>query len=255
MRGSLLFLLLTSSVGVAAPRDFPFTWTSQTQDSGKSQFELWFTPRIARSDDFVLFEGRLGWTYGVAKNLETMLAVDADLTRTDLTQGMEGKVSNIWRWTTWRSAGAPFSAGGVGRISLGLDRLELEGRLLADLKIDRVLFALNVSGERTLFWNGRTGVNNRLEESLGVRFALSKTATFGVEARVKSSWEDRLYRGTAVYVGPTLSWTHELFWISVGGYAQVAAERGDGDRGDAEVQELRDNERFVLRLTVGANTK
>jgi hypothetical protein len=41
----------------------------------------------------------------------------------------------------------------------------------------------------------------------------------------------------------------------VGGYAQVAAQRGDGDRGEAEVQELRDNERFVLRLTVGANTK
>jgi len=255
MRGSLLFFCLLGSVASAAPRDFPFTWTSQTQDTGKSQFELWFTPRIARTDDFVLFEGRLGWTYGVAKNLETMLAVDADLTRTDLTQGMEGKVSNIWRWTTWRSAGSPFSAGGVGRISLGIDRLELEGRLLADLKVDRVLFALNVSGERSLFWNGRTGVNNRLEESLGVRFALSKTATFGVEARVKSSWEDRLYRDPGVYGGDSYGWTVPLLWIHVGGFAQVAAERGDGDRGAAEVQELRDNERFVLRLTVGANTK
>lgn len=255
MRGSLLFFLLAASVATAAPRDFPFSWTGQTQDAGKSQFEFWFTPRIARADDFVLFEGRLAWTYGVAKNLETQVSIDADLTRTDVTDDMEGKVSNLWRWTTWRSAGSPFSVGGVGRLSLGVDRLELEARLLADVKLDRVLFALNVSGERSLFWNGRAGVNNRLEESLGARFALSKTATFGIEARVKSSWEDRLYRGTAVYVGPTFSWTHELFWISLGGYAQVAAERGDGDRGAAEVQELRDNERFVIRLVIGANTK
>lgn len=255
MRASLVLLSLVASAALAAPREFPFTWTTQTANAGEHQFEVWLTPRLTRTDDFALYEARVAWVAGVAKNLESMLAVDADLTRTDLTSGLEGRVTNLWRWSTWRSQGSPFAMGGVGRLSLGVDQLQLEARLLADLKIDRVLFALNVSGERSLFWNGRSGVNTRLEESLGARFQISPTVSFGLEGRVKTSWQDRAYHGTAVYVGPTLTITNPLFWVSLGGLAQVAAERGDGERGAKEPQELSDNERFVLRLTAGASAK
>ncbi|MBL8915494.1 MAG: hypothetical protein JNM17_32620 [Archangium sp.] len=253
-RRLLPLVVLLSLPAFGVPRDFPFTWSTQTNEAGKSEFEGWLTSRIARTDDFVRFDGRLAWTIGVARTLESQLAVEPETERTDKSTTLDGKLSNLWRWTTWRQ-GTPFAVGGLGRISLGVDRLELEGRLIADLKIDRFFFALNVSAERSEFWNGRTGVDTRLEESLGVRFALSSTASFGVEGRVKTSWEKRLYRGTAVYVGPTLAFTNPYFWISLGAFAQVAAERGDGDRGATEPQELRDNERFVLRLTVGAITK
>lgn len=246
--------VLFSLPALGAPRDFPFTWTTQTNDAGQSEFEGWLTPRIARTDDFVRFDGRLAWSIGVARTLESQLAVEPESERTDARTTLEGKVTNLWRWTSWRQ-GSPFALGGLGRISLGADRLELEGRLLADLKIDRFLFALNVSAERLTFWNGRTGIDTRLEESLGIRLALSSTASFGLEGRVKTSWERRIYRGTAIYLGPTLAFTNPHFWVSLGAFAQVASERGDGDRGSTEPQELRDNERFVLRLTVGATTR
>lgn len=240
-----------SAVAFAAPRDFAFTWTTQTAPARHSQFEGWLTSRIARTDDFVRFDGRLAWTVALVDGLETQFSVDPIVESTSLSSSLDGTVSNVWRWTTWK-AGSPFAVGGLGRLSLGIDRVEFEARLLADLKVDRLLFALNVSAERAQFWNGRTGVDTRLEESLGARFALSATASFGLEARAKTSWDHRLYRGTALYLGPTLAFTNEYFWVSMGAYAQVWAQRGDGERGAAEPQELSDNERFLLRLVVGA---
>jgi hypothetical protein len=249
----LLLVVLLAVPAVAAPRDFPLTWSSHTSEAGEDSLEAWITPRIARTDDFVQLDTRLAWTKGVARTLESQLSLDLDFQRTDLTQGVDPKVSSLWRWTTWR-ANSPFAVAGIGRVSLGLDQFEVEGRLVADLTIQRALIALNISGSRALFWNDRTGVDTRLEESLGVKFALSSTAAFGVEVRVKSSWEKRAYKGTAVYTGPVLTWTHPAFWISFGAYAQVAAEKAPEDKALAEPQELRDNERFVLRFSFGLVT-
>jgi len=64
----------------------------------------------------------------------------------------------------------------------------------------------------------------------------------------------REYQGTALYVGPALTLTNPAFWVTIGGYAQVAADKANADRSLVEPNELRDNERFVLRLVFGANT-
>ena len=64
----------------------------------------------------------------------------------------------------------------------------------------------------------------------------------------------REYQGTAIYVGPAMTFTNPAFWVTVGGYAQVAADKANADRALAEPNELRDNERFVLRLVFGFNT-
>ncbi len=234
----------------AAPREFPLTWTSQTAAAGENQLEAWLTPRIARTDDFLRLDTRLVWATGVTRNVESQLSLDLDFQRTDKAESLDPKVTSLWRWTTWRT-GAPFAVGGVGRVSLGRDQLEVEARLLADLHVDRLVIALNVSGSRAVFWSDRTGVDTRLEESLATKFLVSANASFGLELWAKSSWERRVYQGSAIYAGPVLTWTHPVFWVSLGAYAQVASDKAAADKDLAEPQELRDNERFVGRLTFG----
>jgi hypothetical protein len=250
----LLLVVLLAAPAVAAPRDLPFTWTSRTAAAGEDQLEAWITPRIARTDDFLQLDTRLAWTHGVARTIESQLSMDFDFQRTDKRDGVDPKVTSLWRFTTWR-ANTPFAVGGIARVSLGFDQLQVEGRLLADLTVGRVLLALNVSGEQSAFWNGRTGVDTRLEESFAVKFALSPNAGFALELRARSSWQRREYQGTAAYAGPALTWTHPAFWVTLGAYAQVAADKAQADRPLAEPQELRDNERFVLRLAFGAVTR
>lgn len=253
MRPLIVVAALLSSSALAAPRDFPFTWTSHTSAAGRSSFEAWLTPRLVRTDDFLQLDTRVVWTHGLTRTLETQLSMDLDFQRTDFTQGVDAKLTSLWRWTTWRE-GTPFAVGGLTRISLGVDQLEVEARLLADLKLDRVVVALNASASRALFWNGRVGVDTRLEETFGAKYVISPAVAVGLEIRAKSSWQARAYQGTALYVGPALTFTHEKFWVTLGGYAQVAADRAKADRSLPEPNELRDNERFVLRLVVGANT-
>lgn len=248
-----LLVVLLSLPAVAAPRDFAFTWTSQTSAAGQSSLEAWFTPRFVRTEDFFQLDTRMAWVHGVSRTLESQLSLDLDFARTDTSQSVDPKVSSLWRWTTWRE-GTVFAAGGLGRLSLGLDQFEAEARLFVDLHLERVVLALNVSAARGLFWGGREGVDTRLEENVAAKYAISSSAAFGFELRAKSSWQQREYQGSALYVGPTLSFTHQKFWVTMGGFAQVAADKAKGDRQLAEPNELRDNERFVLRFVFGADT-
>jgi hypothetical protein len=239
----------------AAPREFPFTWTSESSSAGANQFEAWLTPRLVRTDDYARVDTRLAWVRGVTQHLESALAVDFDVEGTHREHRVDPKVSSTWKWSTWRSPASPFAMGGVARASVGPDVFEAEARLFADLKVERLLVALNVAASRALFWAGRSDIDTRLEESLGVSFAMSSSAAFGFEFRSRSAWQRRDYQGTALYLGPTLRFTHPVFWVSLGGYAQFAAQKAAPDKPLAEPQELRDNERFVLRLTIGATVK
>lgn len=252
-RASLLLFALLSLPAFAAPREFPFAWTAKISAPAQSSLELWFTPRLVRTDDYFRLDTRAVWTHGVTNNVETQLSLDLDFQRTDFTEGVEPKVTSLWRFTTWREQ-SPFAVAGLGRVSLGLDQVEFEGRLIADLRLGRVVLTLNASASRSLFWNKRVDVDTRLEENLAVKYAISTGVSAGLELRAKSAWKEREYQGTALYVGPAMTFTHPKFWITLGAYAQVASDRANADRELPEPAELRDNERFVLRLIFGADT-
>lgn len=249
-RGWLLVLVVVAPSALAQTRELPFTWTTRTAEAGQSQLEAWVTPRPIRTDDFLRVDSRLVFTHGLAQNLDTQLSMDFDWEHTLRSSSFDPQVTSLWRWTTWREK-SPFAMGGVGRVSLGLDHAEFEGRLLADLHVDHVLLALNVAASRALFWNGRSGIDTRLEESLGLQYRLTSAFAVGLEVRGRSAWAGREYFGTAAYVGPTFTVTTEVLWFTFGAMVQVAAQKATVDAASAEKQVLRDNERFQLRLVLG----
>lgn len=249
-------LVVVSLPALAAPREFPVTWTTRTAEVGAHGYEGWLTPRLSReSVDYLRMDARLAWVAGVAKNLESQLSLDLDWEKPDFRVAtLDPRVSSLWRWTTWR-AGSPVNVGGVGRLTLGFDSVEVEGRLLLDATVGRVLLALNGMGAQRVYWSGPGGSTSRLEASGGARFQVSPTTTFGLEVRARSSYREALYQGTALYAGPALAVTAGGFWVALGAYAQVASDKATADKGNGEHAELRDNERFVLRLTVGQRVR
>lgn len=253
---ALVLLVVVSLPVLAAPREFPVTWTTRSAGAGTHAFEGWLTARLSKAHENDLrMDTRLGWVAGVAKNLESQLSLDLDWTQPAHREAtLDPRLSSLWRWSTWRE-GSPVNVGGVGRVTLGFDSAEFEGRLVVDATVGRVLLALNGLGAQRVWWNGAGGIGTRLEASGGARFQVSPSATFGVEVRARASYREALYQGTALYVGPSLAVTAGGFWVTLGAYAQVASDKATADKGNGEHAELRDNERFVLRLTVGQQVR
>lgn len=236
---------------VDVARDFALTWSTHTLAQGHQSLEVWVTPRVARADpQFLLTDTRIAFAVGLLPSLETQVSIDLNLQSNLFTSSVDPRVSSLWRWSPFKSDG-PLGVGLIGRGSLGFDVSELEARLVLDKQLGRVLIAVNASYARSYFWNGRSGINNRLDESLGARFAISPNATMGLEFRLKSAFTGTDYQGSALYVGPTLSFHWSRVWLAVGLTAQVGADKAAGDRGNGEPLELRDNERFVARIILG----
>lgn len=240
--------VFTAASSLAAPREFPLAWTTQTAAQGQHSLETWLTPRLLRSDDYARVDTRLVWTYGVARTLESQLSMDIDVESQGNQLSFEPKVTSLWRWTTWRERGSPVSFGGLARLTGGASIFEVEGRLLMDARLGQLLITLNAGASRAAFWDDRGGANTRLDGNVAFKYAFSSHAAFGFESRARSSWAGRAYMGTAFLVGPVLTIQQSKFWVTMGGFTQVAAHVAKDKNA---TQELEDNERFVLHLSFG----
>jgi len=246
-------LLVTAASTAAAERDFAFTWTTHVLERGRDDLEVWLTPRLGRVEDYSNLETRFAWTHGVVKDLESQVSLDLAFETTKTTHSVDPRLSSLWRWAPWK-ADDVVGLGVVGRASLGFDVLEVEARLVADKRLGEVLLAANALASQSFLWNGRSGATTRLEESLGVAYQVAPFCHAGLEVRVKSAFARGAYQGTALYVGPTLAFRFKPVWFALGATAQVVADQAKEDEGTAEPLALRDDERFVLRLTFGFPT-
>jgi hypothetical protein len=242
---------MASMGALAAPRAFPLTWTSRTLEAGGHDFQTWLTPRIARLDDsLVLTQGRMVMGTGIISGLEALWGLDLDFAGNSSRTTIDPLLTTLWRWAPLKANGV-LGLGGFARGSLGFDSAELEARLFVDKQFGKLLLALNGSASRRFFWAGRTGVDTHLEESLGARYAVGPSASFGLELYLKSGFLRGEYQGTAIYVGPSFTFEFQKLWVSLGATAQVAADQAPGARVKGQPLELTDNERFVGRVVVG----
>lgn len=246
--------LLLAAPAPAAERDLGFSWTTHVLGRGRDDLEVWLTPRIARLDPgYSRLDTRFAWTHGVVANLESQVSLDLGFENSDRDHSVDPRVTSLWRFAPWRADGL-IGLGVLGRASLGPDVLELEARVIADKQLGDLLLAANVAAEQSFLWSGRAGVTTRVEETLGLAYAIAPFARVGLEARAKSSFAHGDYQGTALYVGPSLAFRFRPLWLSVAATIQAAADKAAADRDSSEPMTLRDDERFVLRFSFGFPT-
>lgn len=244
--------LAVGTWAAAGERAFPFTFDSATLAPGERQVHLWETLRSQRFDPapYLTTETRFGLAAGVTDSLDTLLLLDASITEQDPDQRtIRAQVTSWWRYSFLKATDA-VGVSGLGRVSLGLDGLEVEARLVLDKQLGPMLLAANSSIAYSPTWSGPAEPDLRLEQDLALGYRVGPVLV-GVELRARTAFQRKVYQGTALYAGPTVSWGTRWFFATLAWHAQLGADKAPADKGNGEAMELRDNERFVARFMLG----
>ncbi len=254
MRTLLVTALLASSAAIATERTLAFTLAGPTVDKGSHELLLSETPHFGRREPYLKFETGVGVAFGVTSTLEAQLLLAVAIEELGLgagTRTAEGTAVTRWRWQPLDGRADPVGAGVTSTLAVGPDLVFLELRLGAEKWLGDFLFALNASADFSVRRDGATGPETHLEQSGGVVYRLANGFTSGFELRNRLGLERGNYYGDAIYVGPVFGVRRPSWWLTLAALAQVAAVKAPALYGNGEPLELRDNERWVVRLQAG----
>ncbi len=253
MRAPLFFVLIASSA-LAYEQPLAFTVTGPTVDLGSNEVVVSSTPRFGRPVEFVRVENLLGFGYGFTPSVEAQVLLAIAIESVGLDgRSAEGGGQVRLRWNPLDARSRFLGLNLLAAAGLSAESVYVEGRLGLEKWLGDFLFALNVSVDYRA-WRGLVpGPELHVEQSGGIVYRLPNHFTSGFEVRSRIGFERGEYFGAAFSAGPVFGWRNKTFWFSLAALPQVAAMKAQSQVGNGQALELRDNERVVLRLQLGAD--
>ena len=125
----------------------------------------------------------------------------------------------------------PIGLAVYGEASLGLNEVELEGKILLDKQVDNFLFAFNAvveHGWETELEEGITETKKELtlEFDLGCSYSVTNAFSFGFEARNHNEIKESRWEHSALFAGPVVSYSAETWWATLTVLPQVTSFKG-----------------------------
>jgi hypothetical protein len=247
-------LLAIAAPSAASERHFTYTYESGVLRPGAREIEPWSTFRLGRSDFYRRLDTRIEAELGLTDRLQTSfylnmsaLSSDTPLGRTSTTE-LQG-ISSEWKLKLSDPVADRAGLAVYGELSAGPSAVELEGKLILDKRVGRFLGALNLVGERE--WETEeegTETESVFEVDAAGCFFLTPRLTAGLELRSHTVFlPDAEPTRSALFVGPTVSYTREGWWVAASVLPQVRALAGASD-GHLELEE---HERVEVRVLFG----
>ncbi len=258
------FLLVFIPLAVASSQDRVFTYTYQTQVLAPHQFEIevWNTLRWGRLDYYRALDQRVEFETGLAKSLQTAFYLNFQSSSSaaqgsgspsagaSLQSETELSFSNEWKYKLLDPVADPIGMALYGEYTIGSAVLELEPRLIIDKIIGRAILALNASAEfeseQVIGADGaeKTERSTELNLNLAIGIRLSEGLHLGIEVFNKNAISNGVLVYSALFAGPTLSYSDDRFWVNVTIMPQLTALKGETASGLV----LDASERYQTRL-------
>lgn len=251
-------ILLDQTTTPANDRRFTYIYETSVLPRGAREFEIWNTYRTDRGYFYRRLDQRMEFEFGLGGNVMSALYLNTSWRLQDANgaepggeavPGQEISISSEWKYKLMDRVASPVGLGLYGEATLGLNELELEGKLLLDKQINNFLFAFNGVVEQeweTELENGKTETAKELavEFNFGASYQVSNAFSLGLEIRNHNIVEEGKLEKSALFMGPVLAYTEENWWAALTLMPQVKGLKGE----NAEGLELDDHEKVEARL-------
>jgi len=264
----LACLLSATALGAgpaaASERAFVYTQESRVLAPGDSELEPWTTFRLGRERYFSRLDARLELEHGLLPGLQAALYWNFSTQSQDVVQ--DPLTGEIERVSESEFSGASFelkyqlsdpSADLLGSAlylesTLGPRETEIEGKLIADLYVGKLLLAANLGAEYELEpIRNEEGTELEtaltLEPALGAAFLLPHGFSLGLELRAPLGLTGE-EKSSTLFGGPVVGWVDRGFWASLGVQPQLVAFSESSP--DSHL-DLSNHERLQVRLIAG----
>jgi hypothetical protein len=136
--------------------------------------------------------------------------------------------------------------------TVGPTETELEGKLIADLTLGKVLLAANLSAEYEIEpIRNEEGTELEtafvLEPTMALAYLLPRGFSLGLELRAPLGLTGE-HQSSTLFGGPVLGWVDRRFWATLGVQPQLVALSGQSPDSDLDLEH---HERVEVRLIAG----
>jgi hypothetical protein len=250
-----LLITIAATPAFASERHFTYTYESVVLHPGGREIEPWSTFRLGRESYFARLDTRLEAELGLTERLQTSLYLNLSSTTRDTDAGrvssseIEG-ISSEWKMKLSDPVADAAGFAVYGELSGGPGEVELEGKLIVDKRVGRWLAAANLSAESE--WEfaeaGATERETKLELTAASCYFLKPGLTAGLELRshtvLPPAGEPTR---SALFLGPTLSYSREGWWVAASVLPQLTALTG----ASSGHRDLVEHEKLELRVLFG----
>jgi hypothetical protein len=266
LRPCLLAGLLASGAGLlpahATSRLFTYTYEPETMPAGGAEFEQWITSRTGRTsavgqDKYSAWDFREELEYGVTDNYTVSLYLNAnsetfvDSLGADVSAFSFEGISLENKYLVLNPAEKPVGLSLYLEPTFSGNEAELEEKIILGQRHGDWKWALNLS-HATQWENHLEEVVGEFEGSFGISLSLDPHWSLGLEARCNTEIAQYEHpESTALYVGPTVSYRADKWWLALSVMPQAWGKNYDGNPDNNTSLDLDHNERMNVRLLLG----
>jgi len=245
--------LLASDTSRGQDRVFTYTYQSTTLGPGQRELEVWNTVRWGRVEYFRGLDQRVEFEVGLTNRLQTAFYLNihtisqkeisttleflspgqpVSIPKATLLSETEFSFSNEWKFKLSDPAADPVGVALYGEYSISSRGIELEPRLILDKSLGGALIAFNAAGEfefeKVVEDDGTEKTENEsaMELDLGISCRILPGLYLGAEAMNVNGFGEGRWAYSALFVGPTVSYTLDNFWVNLTVLPQVTAFKG-----------------------------
>lgn len=231
-----VYLAFFAAITVAAQRAdggerrFTYIYEAKTLQQGEWEFEQWVTWKTAKDNtrDFDRFDFRTEIEYGVTDKFQLGLYLSD--WRYEETSS-QNKRRGDWRdvavegiWNLWDPTTEPLGLALYGEIKFGDELLELEGKVILQKNIGKLMVAYNATIEAEWEDSNFDEDKGKFEQTFGLSYQFSPRFLAGVELLHEvfiPDWQGARGKGV-LYVGPNFSYRTQNWWATLTPLFQVS---------------------------------